>query len=104
MPTARASSERLLILQHEFIHRDLRTKHSCVARILGMAQEVGFRRKLEPGRLDLPAKRAFLDTCSVFATDVPSPARAEWSAITRKPPGFSAANIFLFICARSTGM
>src|SRR4051812_2167097 len=42
--------------------------------------------------------------CSVFATVMPSPGFAEWSAMIKKPPGFSASNIFLFITARSTGM
>ena len=57
----RGISQRLLILQHEFVDRHLRAEHRRVARILGVAQEVGFRRKLESGRLDLLAKRAFLD-------------------------------------------
>ena len=30
--------------------------------------------------------------CSVLPTDVPWPGSAEWSAITKKPPGFSAVN------------
>jgi len=76
-----------------------------IARILGITQEIGLGRKLEAGRPRSPAAARFpRSRCNVFATLMPSPGRAEWSAMTRKPPGFRAANILAFIAARSTSM
>ena len=49
-------------------------------------------------------ERFVKDKFDVRATEIPSPGLAEWSAMIRKPPGFSAANSFLFMTARSTGM
>src|SRR6266571_8414806 len=41
-------------LQHEFIDRHLGTKYDRVARILGMTEEISFRREPEARRLDFP--------------------------------------------------
>ena len=79
-------------------------EHRRVARVFGMMQEVRLSHQLEPGRLDLLAQRAFLDAMKRLR-DVDAVARPRrMGSIARKPPGFSAANIFLFIAARSAGV
>ena len=77
MRSVREISQRLLVFQHEFVDRHLRMKHRRVARIFGVTQEVGFGRELEAAASI--SLRSVLSSmrCSVFATPVPSPARAE---------------------------
>jgi hypothetical protein len=46
------NSVRLLKLQHELVHWHLGLKHPLVARIFGVAEEIGVANDLETGRLD----------------------------------------------------
>src|SRR6266446_2697135 len=53
-------------LQYEFGYRHLRTKYDRIARILGMAEEIRFRRKPESRRLDFPPQRRLFNAMQGF--------------------------------------
>ena len=72
-------------------------------RIVGVAPEIAFGDEAEANHFDFRRNALSSMRCRVLPTEVPA-AVAEWSAITKMPPGLSTAKNLRFISARSTGM